>query len=404
MNVRRFTNFVADMWRPLLLYCGLFGAFAVLLFWRIGSLLPGYSAAEVQAFQASSSLDAIFHDPINAPFTLVAHALTYLSDRGYLLTRLAATVFGLITLAAFCWLVQRWYGRRTALLSTILFGTSAWFLHTARMGTPDVLLFGVLTLVACSVWLRRTNNPIALLLCFAIAAALLYVPGMIAVLILGAIWHWQTIDTIFKRHLWMVSLGGFVLLAALAPIAWAIYKTPELWKTYVGLPATGWPDVTEVLKNLYEIPAGFFLRFTDASPEQWLGHLPILDAFSMAMVFIGVYVCIKHWRLVRVKQLVFALIIGLALASLGGAVSVSVLVPFAYLLAATGIAYLLDQWFKVFPRNPIAQTLGVGIISITVLVASCYYLRHYFVAWPNNSETKAVYTVPETASSDKIEQ
>lgn len=404
MNIRRIPNFLADMWQPLLLYGGLFGAFGFLLYARLGTLLPGYSTAEVQNFQASASLEYIFNHPFNAPFMLITNGLTYFSNHSYLLTRVAATIFGLVTLGAFCWLLQHWYGRRAAIIGTILFASSAWFLHTARMGTPDVLLFGVVTLVACGVWLKKSSNPVALLLCFAIIASLLYVPGMIWLLALGALWYFKTIDHIFKRHLWIVSVGAFMLLAAIGPIAWAIYRTPELWKTYFGFPAEGWPQLMEVLRNLYEIPLSFFLRYPDSSPDRWLGTLPILDVFTMAMVFLGGYVCIKHWRLKRVRLLGAILLIGIVLASLGGSVSPTIIVPFVYILAAVGISFLLERWYTVFPRNPIAQGLGIGLVSLAVVAACAYSWRHYYVAWPLNNETRTVYTVPELPASVKIEQ
>lgn len=402
MRLQRLRNFVSDSWQPVLLYGGLFAGLGSLLYIRLGSLLPGYSPNEVATFQASSSFEQIFNSPFNAPFTLLTHGLTYLSTHSFLLTRLTATVFGLITLVAFCWLLSHWYGNRTAVFGTILFGTSAWFLHTARMGTPDVMLFSILTLVACGVWLKQTDNSTALLLCFAAASALLYVPGMIWLLLMGVVWFYKTIDRMFKKHLWIVSLGGFMILSAIGPIAWAIYRSPELWKTYTGLPAEGWPQMMQILHRLYEIPLNFFVRFQDASPASWLGQLAILDVFGIAMVFLGGYVCLKHWRLGRVRIIGVVTLSGLLLASLGGSVSVSVMVPFVYMIAAIGLGFLLERWYRVFPRNPIAQGLGIGLVSLAVIAASSYYLRHYFVAWPLNQQTRTVYVVPEI--SDKIEK
>lgn len=400
----RIANYLAVSWQPVVLYGGLFAAFAVLLFWRLGTLLPGYTQAEAQTFQSSTSLRGIFDQPVDAPFTLITYGLSYLSAHSYLFTRITAIIFGLATLAAFCWLAQYWFGRRTALFATILFGTSAWFLHTARLGTPDILLFGVLALIACSVWLKRTNSRVALLFCFAIASGLLYVPGMIWIVAIGTIFYWRTIRNAFRRELWLVSVGVFMILSALLPIAWAIYRTPELWKTFLGLPAVGWPNWSAVAHNLYEIPASFFVRFFDATPDIWLGKLPILDVFSMAMVFIGGYVCIKHRRLTRVKLIGFALLVGLVLASLEGAVSISILVPFIYLVVAAGLGYIIEQWLKVFPRNPIPRFLAIGLISVAVLAASGYSLRHYFSAWPENRDTRAVYSVNEIKLSDTIKE
>lgn len=401
---RRLANFLADVWQPLVIYGGLFAGLAALLLFKLNTLLPGYSGSEVQTYQSSTDLRQIFDNPLESPFTLVTHGLTYISDHSYLLTRLTAVGIGLVTLVAFCWLLQHWFDRRVAVFGTLLFGTSAWFLHTARLGSPDVLLFLVVVLVACGVWLKKTSNPLALLLCFVLSAALIYVPGMIWVVALGVLWQWKTIDRIFKRHLWMVTLGGLVLVGALAPLGWAIYKTPEMWKSLVGLPAEGWPQAMEVLQNLYQIPLALFFRHVDATPETWLANLAIFDIFSMAMLFLGGYVFIKYVNLQRVKLAALMLFVSIALISLGGNVTISLLLPFMYIIVAAGIGFLFDRWFKVFPRNPIAHWLALVLVSLAVVTACSYQLRHYYIAWPRNSETRAIFTAQEPPPSDTIKQ
>lgn len=404
MRLERLRNFIADSWQPVVLYGGMFGVLGGLLLFRLNALLPGYTAAETQTFGASHGFRYIFEHPIDAPFTLLTHLLTFVSQHSLLLTRLSAVAFGLATLFAFWWLLQHWYDRRVAFFGTILFGSSAWFLHVARFGAPDVLMFLVIMLVACGVWLKKSSNPIALFLCFALSIALLYVPGMIWVIVLGVIWQWKTVDRIFRSHLWLVTLGGLLLASALVPLAFAVYRTPELWKTLVGLPATGWPQIGEVLSNLYQIPMAFFFRYADASPETWLGNLAILDIFSIAMLVLGGYVFIKHSNLQRVRLVGWALVVGIALISLGGGVSLSLIVPFIYILAAVGIGFLFTRWYEVFPRNPIAHVLALVLVSLAILTACSYQLRHYFVAWPRNRETRSIYTIPEPPASDTIKQ
>ena len=402
MKVLKFRISLRDLWQPTLIFGVLFAALGGLLFYKLGTLLPGYNASEVASYQASTNIRYIFDNPFNAPFTLATHALTYISNQSFLLTRLAATAFGLVTLAAFCWLLNHWYGRRTAFLGTALFGTSAWFLHTARFGGPEVLLFGLITLVAAGVWLKQTSKPLALIFTFAVAAALLYVPGMIWLLILTTLWEWRTIDRIFKNHLWMVSLGALLIVAAIAPLAWAIYRTPSLWKTYLGLPAEGWPQIMEVLHNLYQVPLAFIYNFKDANAAGWLGNLPILDIFCLAMLVLGGYLFIANSRLSRVKVVAVALLAGFLLVILGGSVGLSIMVPFLYIIVAAGVGYLIDQWYKVFPRNPIAQLVGIALVSLAILTACIYNGRQYFIAWPLNSATKAVYSIPDPATSDTI--
>src|SRR5690606_30534505 len=153
--------------------------------------------------------------------------------------RAAATVIGLLTLTTFYWLARHWHGERTAVLGTIIFGCSAWFLHTARLGTPDVLLFLLLALVAGSVWFKKTNSYAVLLAGFGLAAALLYVPGMIWLVLFVTIWQMKIILRFAKKHLGFFLFGLLGMLVLVAPLLLAVWKSPEIGRAVAGLPASG---------------------------------------------------------------------------------------------------------------------------------------------------------------------
>jgi uncharacterized membrane protein (DUF485 family) len=68
------------------------------------------------------------------------------------------------------------------------------------------------------------------------------------------------------------------------------------------------------------------------------------------------------------------------------------LVPVVYLILTTGIAYMLHDWFKVFPNNPIARSVGIGVIAVAILLTSVYQTRSYFVAWRYSTETRQAFT------------
>lgn len=394
---------LANDWQKLVIWLALFGGFAVVLWFKLGTLNGGYGPSELATVQASTSWLSIFHHPLNAPYTALIHAASYLTQHTLLAARLISAVIGLATLIVFYALARYWHGERTAIFGTVLFGLSAWFLHTTRLGTPDVLLFGLLGLVACYIWLRKKSSPWALICAFILAALLLYVPGMIWLLALGAILQWKTIDKHFKHNLWAVTVGGLILLIALTPLGLAIYHEPEVAKVYAGLPAHGWPMPLDVLRNLGQTPLHLFYQGS-VNSEHWLGKLAILDYFTTAMVFLGGYLYVRHIKLRR-SWLVLAIIsIGIVLASLGGAVSLTVILPFVYIIAAAGIGSMLDRWLTVFPRNVIAQSVGYGLVGVAVIVACLYSVQHYFVAWPQAPETKAIFTVQDARQSATIKK
>src|SRR5579864_2395726 len=119
-------------WRPPLLTLALFLVLTLLLLYRLGSLMPTLSQAEISARSASNSLHSILHNPVNAPYTLVVYVLIRLHHHGALALRSVTALYGLLSLGGFYYILRRWQSLRVALLGTLLFGTSAWFLHIAR--------------------------------------------------------------------------------------------------------------------------------------------------------------------------------------------------------------------------------------------------------------------------------
>lgn len=392
------------LWQKLTFYGIVFLIIGILLFSWLGSLLPGYASVEAATYQTAInlSLSSLLDNPINAPYYLLVKVFSLISDQGYILVRLVSALIGFATVAIFFWILRKWFSLRTAVLGALLFGTSAWFLHTSRLGSPDVLMFLLLALVAAGIWLKRTNNPLVLILCFALAGLSLYIPGLIWFVVFVVIWEFKQIDFLFKRQLWAVSLGILLFMAMATPLAWAIYRTPELAKSIAGLPAHGWPDLLQVIQNLgLEVPLALFAR-APADPVTWLGNLPVLDVFAAAMFILGAYVFAKYGRLSRAKMLIPVIGLGWILVALGGGVSLSVLLPFVYLVIAGGVGLFIDSWMGIFPRNPIAKVLGAGLVGLAVTVACIFQLRSYFIAWPNNTQTRAAFT-HQSPTSDTIE-
>jgi len=384
---------------------------AASLVWRIGSLVPTYNTNEAASFLMSRSLEGLFNMPLNAPFYLVVKALSFVFPNDLVATRLAAVVFGFGTLILFALLLRQWHGRRTAVIGTLLFGLSAWFLHTARFGAPEVLYFGIFALAACGFWLRQTGSRLALITSLALTALMLYVPGMVWFIVLGVIWRWKVIDRAFKKHLATVSATTLLFLGALVPLALALYKTPALIKPWVGLPAD-WPTPVEMGRNLLEVPYHLLVR-GEATPATWLGTAPILDVFSLVMFIVGGYLYLRHGKLARTPLFLGIAVVMAALMTIGSPISFTVIIPFMYLLVAAGTSHVLGEWFKVFPRNPIARTIGTGVMYIVIGLACVYQLTHYFAGWPHAQATHDAYGItrscPRLASclpppSDTIEK
>lgn len=381
------------MWRPILIVISAGLILYMVLFSQLGSLVPGIHISEAEAYQSSLNLQSIIENPVNAPHKLLQLSLMKVGEVGALWLRATSAIFGVLSVVLFFYLLQRWHTTRVAFLGTVLFATSSSVLHTARLGTPDILLLlGVLGLLALGVRLERERpGSTGLLLTSGVFGILIYVPGFIWLILAGLIWKRRKVSNIISRVPWLSRIGiAILLIILLAPLGYAVYRDLGVFREILGLPAEFLTPI-EMLKNLIKAPLSFFI-FSPENPVRSLGRLPLLDVFSTAMFALGVY---AHWftrRSERTQFLLGSFVFGTILVALGGSVGIAVLVPSVYVVTAAGITLLLQQWFTVFPRNPLARGVGITMITAAVLVASMYHFNRYFVAWSNTPETRQVFT------------
>lgn len=366
---------------------------AGLLLYKLATLTGGLSATEVKAATQPVGWQGILHDPFYLPLKLVRSVVYFVApDHGQLLTRLPNALFGGLTMISFAWLIWLWHGRRTAILTSVLFATSAWVLHTSRLASFDVLyLWAVPTLCIIQVLLHRHSDKALVwygsLLTWGLLA---YVPGMIWLIGLQVILQRKLIVQAWRHFSeWWQQVLSVLAVAIWLPLLVLAFTRVGQFVTWLGLP-THWDGPFEVLKHLVAVPVHLFIRGPQY-PEQWLGRTPIFDAFTLVACLVGIYFYAKRWDSARSRTIGLLLIVGGLLVAAHGPVSISLLVPLLYAAAATGIAYLLHDWLKVFPVNPLARGLGIGLVGLAVAVSCLYNLRAYFVAWPHNTVTKAIF-------------
>jgi len=366
----------------------------LLLFGRLDSLLPAYSPTEVQSALSSRPFTEIINNPVNAPYKLTVFFFSYITSNPLLATRLAAATFGIATIILFYVGMRNWYRRRIAFLATVLFACSAWFLHTARFGSPDILLpCAVLLLTVCGYWIATAKYSRYSYVAAIIALSLcMYVPGLLWLLGVAAVVRRKDIALLSLRlnaRQRAIVIGTAVVLVIL-PLLVSIIRNPHVGLELLGLP-NAWPGLVEIGKNLLYVPVSLF-AFTPVNPELQLGRLPLLDIFGVVMFVLGAYYYFKHRTLDRTKLLLVFLAISTVLIAIDGPVSIAIMLPAIYVIVTGGIAQLLGRWLEVFPRNPLAKSVGITLITIAVLASCLYNIRAYFVAWPNAPETKAIYT------------
>lgn len=389
--LNRFSSFIASAWEPLLGFTAGGALILALLFFKLGNLVPGFSASEITSIHESSSLNAILSNPINAPYKIINLTLTHFHFTSPFALRSVSVLFALITIALFYYVLSRWHTPRIAILGTVLLATSSLFLHYARLAEPAITGTLLLGAFAYGTWLHATKRPrIALIIGTLLTIALLYVPGLIWFAVIGCVWQRKLLLKSFKHSPILGSTLILFGLLLLAPLGYALYIEPSLIKQLIGLPAHTIPSVFDYLRNVANVFASLIIR-GPSDPVVWLGRLPLLDIFTFTMCLVGIFAAFSKRQLDRKKMLIGSIIVGILLIGLGGSVSITILIPFIYILASSGITLILQQWFTVYPRNPIARTLGASILTIAVLMTCFYHINSYFIAWPNAPETKQAF-------------
>jgi hypothetical protein len=392
----RFQKFLRSHWRiivPILVACL---AILALLLYRLGSLTGGMNSSEITAATTPVGWHGIYHQPFYLPLEVVRSIVFGLSPQhGQFLSRLPNVVFGGLSIICFALLIYLWHGRRTMILTTALFACGAWTLHVSRLASLDVLYLWALPMLLLTNVLqhRFVKRPAVYFGSMLIWAVLLYIPGLVWLIAINCWWQRREL-TIGWRQL---KLRRQKLVAALIAVIWIplllleFLRTPASLKLWLGLPASLAPPKT-LLKHFTGVFVHLFVRGPEY-PVQWLGRMPVLDLFSLVIALLGIYFYAQHVRAARSRMLFGFFILGVLLVSLGGPVGLSLLVPLLYVWAAAGLAYLLQRWLVVFPLNPLARGLGIGLISLTVALSCLYNVRAYFIAWPDNPSTQAAFRI-----------
>ncbi len=364
-----------------------------LLVYKLGSLVGGLSLNELAAAKAPVGWHGIYHQPLDLPLKAVRSAIFFASpDHGQTLTRLPNALFGLLAIISFGGLIRMWHGRRTAVLATLMFATSAWLLHVSRLASFDVLYLWAMSSLVCSHTLLRKyyQKPSVWYGNIVIWGLLLYIPGLVWFVLADIVVQYRYIGKGWQHHdeWWQRLLTLLIAVVWLPLLVFDLTRHGQL-VAWLGLPAHFAASGT-LVKQFLAVPVHLFIRGPQY-PESWLGRAPILDVFALVVCALGIFFYAVHWQASRSRYLALLALMGFILVGLGGPVPLSLLVPLLYMAVATGIAYLLRDWLKTFPNNPLARGLGIGLVTVAVVLSCMYNYRAYFIAWPHNSVTKTTF-------------
>lgn len=358
------------------------------------------SQPEITTLESSRSIRAIADKPLYAPFNIIEFLAIKVSSNSIYIYRAVAATFGVISIFIFYKLTHYWFSPLLAWLGTAMFATSSLYLHHARLSVSAMLVPLSLLGLLWAVWyLRQTSfSNLSVLLLAVLLFASLYIPGFIWFALLSIALQRRHIQQALKAISPPIAIAGFLVsLATLAPLIRSFVLDPQIMLEWAAIPSN--ISFSDFLTNLINVPLALTVR-APLDPVFNLGRLPYLDVFTIAMATLGAYAFIIRLQLVRTRMLAISSLISWILIATG-TISIVVFLPVIYILATGGIMFLLQQWYSVFPKNPIARSIGLSLLIITVSISIFYNLNRYFIAWPHNPST--VESFQETAPPNLIQ-
>lgn len=369
--------------------------------WQLDSLVPGLSTTEaaIQQQVARDELSlrqVITTDQNFLHYSVALYALQLFSLDSILMLRFIGVGLALLSIVSFFYLISRWHTLRVSIFATIMYASSAVTLHSARIIDESTMYLLVPVLLALAWYAKHTDKTIARYTALTVAASLvLYIPGLFFVAAAVLLWqHKQLLAALKKTNKYPLTVfGGIgVVLVGLLLFSWVL--RPDSFLLWVGVSLTdGLPSVMGYSQQLVAtVTELFFVGPND--PTRWVGTASLINPLVTVLFLMGLYSYVMQRQLDRVIVIGIVLAVLFVLSGLGGAVYAFVIAPVVYIVAATGIALLLQQWFTVFPKNPIARMFGLFCIVFAIAVTLQYNMQRYFIAWPRTPEVHQAHQIP----------
>ena len=371
---------------------------ASLFIWRLASLTYGqinYHEHTTNLIIANQTSWWKIILNINGPYYLTLYVFRLISH-DLVLFRLVSVMIGILTAVVIYWLVSQWHGYKIGLMTAAIYITDFGVLSITRQASPlSASLLIPLGLLASMMAINRWQDYRGLLALSITTGLLLYIPGALWLVLAISVLNIKKLKIIWRdlsiRQRLIITTSLIILLIPLGYQLGHNYTNHQLayWLGY------GLNGKITALKsyglNLIKTPSSLFFYSTTLPASLSLGHLPLLPIAITVLSLIGFYCYITRLSNYRWLNIIFLFVISWVVISFG-VLSVYVLLPLAAIAAGTGLAFMLREWYSVFPRNPYARYAGISLIIAIVAFTCIFSLRSYFVAWANDPATQINYS------------
>ncbi|NTW61337.1 hypothetical protein HGB24_01440 [Candidatus Saccharibacteria bacterium] len=329
----------------------------------------GISKQEMQSVVQSDAVNFLKVDSFaipNLPYHLLQKASLAVFGVSIISIKLPSILLALLSAVGIMVLFRRWFSRNVGILAGLIAFTTSQFFFIAQDGTAGIMyLFWPVCLLLLASLVARPSKFRSLykVLLFTAAALSLYTPLSIYVVVAAVIaifLHPHLRYTIKQLSRVKLIICALIALILSIPLIIAIYKIPSFRLDIFGIPNSmpNWNNNLSLLGSQY-------LGFANPGGKTLL--TPFFGLGSMLIIVVGAISIFKNRF--TAKSYLISIWIGLLLpAVILNPELISVTYLPLILLLAFGIAYIINYWYSLFPRNPYAR-IG-GLIPIVVLVGA----------------------------------
>lgn len=374
-------------------YIALF-AFSLVAFVFVGLHFPGEIRAAEQTSATISHMLSLQnfepHSIVNAPYHFLQKISLMTLGMSVFSIKLPSLILGVVALIAFAFTIHAWFGRRAALIGTLLAQSLPATIFVLQDGVPTSLFIALFMLVLLSATyaVRPTNYSIFWrILLFLSAGLMLYVPLGIYTLLLMIVIAFinphtrHVIKKTPRSHYIVATIGTLVIIA---PLIYASFLKPTILLSLIGATTS----VSTLPQNILQLTNSMFNFLIPGS-----SHLvqPILPLGYTLLVVVGLYRFATIYYTARSQVLLLSTLVFVPLIALYPSLILYAL-PLVYILLAMAVHTIIKEWYTLFPFNPYARAFGLIPIALVLLMLGYTSMTRYISSYQYNPQTLQKYS------------
>jgi len=315
--------------------------------------------------------------------------------------KLPSLILALLTAVGFFFLVKLWFHSNVAIFASMLASTTTQFIFLSQDGTPAIIysfLAVWLLLSATMVTRQKIFATFWKVIVCVITATLLYVPlgiYLVVAVLTTMVFHPHIRYIVKRLPAFKVVLATVLGLIVISPVIYAAIVDTNVAKQLLGIP-TGAIDLRHNAAVLIETMIGF------ASATDSYILRPFFSLGAFLLIIVGAYKIMTQKHTAR-SYIILAWGLLLFPLILLDPSHIQAYFVIASMYMTLGIATLIADWYKLFPRNPYARVLGLVPLSIVVLGIMISGIMRYMNNYQYNPDVLAYYSKDLTLLRNELD-